>query len=82
MRRSGALLAVLVLALSYLNYRQFGLFMPSAGYYLIRDQQQVLAFAPQTGALGLFFDQTFGLIGRTPLYLLAFLAAPAPRLRS
>ena len=69
--------AALVLALSYLNYRQFGLFMPSAGYYLIRDQQQVLAFAPQTGALGLFFDRTFGLIGRTPLYLLAFVGAYA-----
>ena len=69
--------AVLVLALSYLNFRQFGLFMPSAGYYLIRDQQQVLAFAPQTGALGLFFDRTFGLIGHTPLYLLAFLGAYA-----
>ena len=69
--------AALVLVLSYLNYRQFGLFMPSAGYYLIRDQQQVLAFAPQTGALGLFFDRTFGLIGRTPLYLLAFLGAYA-----
>ena len=69
--------AALILALSYLNYRQFGLFMPSAGYYLIRDQQQVLAFAPQTGALGLFFDRTFGLIGHTPLYLLAFVGAYA-----
>jgi hypothetical protein len=69
--------AVLILLLSYLNFRQFGLFMPSAGYYLIRDQQQVLAFAPQVGALGLFFDRTFGLIGRTPLYLIAFLGAGA-----
>src|SRR5258708_9404570 len=55
----------------------FGLFMPSAGYYLIKDQQQVLALAPQVGALGLFFDRAFGLIGRTPLYLLAFLGAYA-----
>ena len=69
--------AALILVLSYVNERQFGLFMPSAGYYLIRDQQQVLAFAPQTGALGLLFDRTFGLIGRTPLYLLAFLGAYA-----
>jgi hypothetical protein len=69
--------AALVLLLSYLNYRQFGLFLPSAGYYLIRDQQQVLAFAPQVGALGLFFDRTFGLIGRTPLYLLAFVGGAA-----
>jgi hypothetical protein len=69
--------AALILLLSYLDLRQFGLFMPSAGYYLIRDQQQVLAFAPQVGALGLFFDRTFGLIGRAPLYLLAFLGVHA-----
>jgi hypothetical protein len=37
----------------------------------------VLAFAPQVGALGLFFDRTFGLIGRAPVYLLAFLGAYA-----
>jgi hypothetical protein len=67
----------LILLLCYLNYRQFGLFMPSAGYFLIREQQQVLAFAPQVGALGLFFDRTFGLIGRAPLYLLAFLGVHA-----
>ena len=73
--------AALVLLLSYLNYRQFGLFMPSAGYFLIREQQQVLAFAPQVGALGLFFDRTFGLIGRAPLYLLAFLGLHALWLR-
>ncbi|HEV2249760.1 MAG TPA: hypothetical protein VGT60_04555 [Candidatus Limnocylindria bacterium] len=69
--------AALLLLLCYLNYREFGLFMPSAGYYLIRDQQQVLAFAPQVGALGLFFDRTFGLIGRAPVYLLAFLGLAA-----
>ena len=69
--------AVLVLLLASLNYRMFGLFIPSAGYYLIKDQQQVLAFAPHVGALGLFFDVTFGLIGRAPLYLLAFLGAYA-----
>jgi hypothetical protein len=69
--------AALILVLSYLNHRQFGLFMPSAGYYLIREQQQVLAFAPQVGALGLFFDRTFGLIGRAPIYLLAFLGVHA-----
>jgi hypothetical protein len=69
--------AALVLLLSYVNYRQFGLFMPSAGYFLIREQQQVLAFAPQVGALGLFFDRTFGLVGRAPLYLLAFIGLHA-----
>src|SRR5258708_9469624 len=55
----------------------FGLFMPSAGYYLIKDQQQVLGLAPPVGALGLFLDRAFGLIGGTPLYLLAFLGAYA-----
>ncbi len=42
-------------------------------YYLIRDQQQVLAFTPQIGALGLLFDKAFGLVPRTPLYLVAAL---------
>jgi len=71
---AGALpFALLVLALCALNWRTFGLFMPAAGYYLIREQQEVLALAPQTGTLGLFFDRDFGLIGRAPVYLLAFL---------
>jgi hypothetical protein len=60
---------LLVLALAALDYRMFGVFIPNAGYYLIRDQQQVLAFAPQIGALGLLFDRVFGLIPRTPLLL-------------
>jgi hypothetical protein len=59
----------LVLALATLDYRMFGVFIPNAGYYLIRDQQQVLAFAPQIGGLGLLFDKVFGLIPRTPLFL-------------
>jgi hypothetical protein len=67
--------AVLVLALCYVNWRMFGLFIPSAGYYLIRDQQQVLAYAPQVGALGLLFDRDFGLVPRSPVYLLAFVGA-------
>ncbi len=65
--------AALVLALAYVDWRMFGVFIPNAGYYLIRDQQQVLAFTPQLGALGLLFDQVFGLIPRTPLYLVAAL---------
>lgn len=40
---------------------------------LVSDQQQVLAFAPQVGALGLLFDRTFGLIPRAPIYLVAAL---------
>jgi hypothetical protein len=71
---AGALpFAALVLLLAYLDYRMFGLFIPNAGYYLIRDQQQVLAFTPHVGALGLLFDRVFGLIPRTPLFLLAAL---------
>src|SRR5207249_7961825 len=62
--------ALLVLALATLDYRMFGVFIPNAGYYLIRDQQQVLAFTPQIGGLGLLFDKVFGLIPRTPLFLL------------
>src|SRR5207247_5041202 len=72
--------ALLVLALATLDYRMFGVFIPNAGYYLIRDQQQVLAFAPQVGGLGLFFDQVFGLVPRTPLFLVcAFGAVPLIR---
>jgi hypothetical protein len=49
--------------------------MPSAGYFLIRDQQTVLSAGPQVGAAGLLLDRTFGLISHTPLYLLAFVGA-------
>ncbi|MDQ2951698.1 MAG: hypothetical protein M3R54_05490, partial [Chloroflexota bacterium] len=62
--------AALILALCAVDYRMFGLFIPNAGYYIIRDQQQVLAFTPQIGALGLLFDRVFGLIPRSPLFLL------------
>jgi hypothetical protein len=47
-------------------------FMPSAGYYLIRDQQTVLGSGPQVGLAGLLFDRTFGLVSHAPLYLLVF----------
>ncbi|MDP9245999.1 MAG: hypothetical protein M3O64_05030, partial [Chloroflexota bacterium] len=52
-------------------------FMPSAGYYLLRDQQQVLSYAPQSGVTGLLFDRTFGLLSHTPLYFLAFVGVPS-----
>lgn len=65
--------AALLLALSALDYRMFGIFIPNAGYYLIRDQQQVLAFTPQIGALGLLFDRVFGLVPRAPLFLIGAL---------
>ena len=61
--------AALVLLLAYIDDRMFGVFIPNAGYYIIRDQQQVLAFTPQIGGLGLLFDQVFGLVPRTPLFL-------------
>ena len=69
---AGALpFAAFVLLLSYLDYLLFGWFMPSAGYYLVSDQQQVLTFAPQLGALGLLFDRVFGLIPHAPIFLIS-----------
>lgn len=68
---------VIVGAISLANFLMFGLFLPSAGYYLIREQQQVLAYTPHVGALGLFFDRVFGLVGRAPIYLLAFVGLGA-----
>ena len=79
-RRSaaGALpFAALVLALAYVNWREFGLFIPSAGYFLLREQQPVLVYTPWTGGVGLFFDGAFGLIPRAAVYLLAFVGAVA-----
>ncbi|HKW78631.1 MAG TPA: hypothetical protein VJQ09_05975 [Candidatus Limnocylindria bacterium] len=67
--------AALVLLLAAVDDAMFGIFLPSAGYFLIRDQQQVLAFAPHVGALGLLFDRVFGLVPRAPLYLLCALGA-------
>ena len=72
--------AVLVLAISYVDCLMFPFgdgsgrcwFIPSAGYYLIRDQQTVLSAGPQVGAVGLFVDRVFGLASHVPLYLLAF----------
>lgn len=66
----------LVLALCTLNWRTFGLFMPAAGYFLIRNNQPVLVYTLQVGGTGLLFDRAFGLIPRAPVYLLAFLGAP------
>lgn len=67
----------LLAALSFLNWRLFGRFMPGAGYYLVSDQQPILTFAPQVGTLGLLFDRTFGLIPRAPVYLVAALGVVA-----
>ena len=67
----------LVLVLCYLNWQLFGWFIPGAGYFLIRDQQEVLNYAPQSGIPGLLFDRAFGLIPRAPIYLLAFIGVGA-----
>jgi len=72
--------AFLVLLISYVDCRMFPFadgsgrcyFMPSAGYFLVRDQQTVLGSGPQVGAAGLLFDRTFGLVSHAPIYLLAF----------
>src|SRR2546428_12979563 len=69
--------AALVLLLCYFNWRLFGWFIPGAGYFLIRDQQEVLNFSPQSGIPGLFFDRAFGLVPRAPIYLLAFIGVAA-----
>jgi len=63
----------LLAALSFVNWRLFGRFMPGTGYYLISEQHDVFTFAPQVGTLGLLFDRTFGLIPRAPIYLAAAL---------
>jgi hypothetical protein len=39
----------------------------------VRDQQQVISFAPHVGALGLLFDRVFGLVPRAPVYLIGAL---------
>jgi len=47
-------------------------FMPSAGYFLLRDQQAVLSGGPLVGLAGLLLDRTFGLVSHASIYLLAF----------
>ena len=69
--------AALVLVLCYANWRMFGLFMPGAGYYLLKDFQPVLVYTPWTGGAGLFFDATWGLVPRGAIYLLAFVGLVA-----
>src|SRR5207249_3858031 len=59
------------------NWRMFGLFMPGAGYYLLKDFQPVLVYTPWTGGAGLFFDATWGLVPRAAIYLLAFVGLVA-----
>ena len=74
---AGAPFLAIVGALTLANGAMFGVYLPSAGYYIIRDQQQVLAYTPHIGGLGLLFDRVFGLVGRAPIYLLALLGLGA-----
>ena len=67
--------AVIVGAYAALDAALYGVPVPNAGYFVIRDQQQVLAFTPWIGAAGLLLDRTFGLLSHSPIYLLAFLGA-------
>lgn len=77
-RRPAALAAVVlpffavVAPVALLNGVLFGLPIPGAGYWLVRDQHDLLGLGPHVGALGLLFDRTFGLVGRAPIYLVAF----------
>ncbi|MGH2379016.1 MAG: hypothetical protein ACRDGT_11135, partial [Candidatus Limnocylindria bacterium] len=71
---AGALpFAAVIAALSLANWLMFGVFLPSAGYYIIREQQQVLAYAPHVGGTGLVLDRVFGIVPRAPVYLLGLL---------
>ena len=72
--------AVLLLALIRVELSMFGIPVPNAGYYLIREQGTILAFTPQIGIPGLFLDRTFGLLSHAPLFALAFFGA-VPLLR-
>jgi len=67
--------AAIVGAYAALDAALYGVPVPNAGYFVIRDQQQVLAFTPWIGAAGLLLDRTFGLLSHSPIYLLAFLGA-------
>src|SRR5438034_1132312 len=74
---AGLPFAALVLLLCFLNWRLFGWFIPGAGYFLIRDQQEILNYSPQSGVPGLLFDRAFGLVPRAAVYLLAFVGVAA-----
>ena len=65
--------AVIVGAYAALDASLYGVPVPNAGYFVIRDQQQVLVFTPWIGVAGLLLDRTFGLLSHSPIYLLAFL---------
>jgi hypothetical protein len=53
----------------------YGVPVPNPGYFVIRDQQSVVAYTPWIGVPGLLLDRTFGLLSHAPIYGLAFLGA-------
>ncbi len=73
--------ALVVGAYAVLDELLFGLPVPNAGYYAIRDEQHVLAFAPLLSVPGLAVDRAFGLLSRVPIYALA-LVGVVPLLRA
>lgn len=63
--------ALVVAAYAAVGGTMFGIWLPSAGYVVIREQQVVVAYTPWIGIPGLLFDRTFGLLSHAPLAALA-----------
>lgn len=63
---------VLLGGLAFYHWSLFGVLLPNAGYFLIREQQQV-AGNPFVGSWGMLFSRAFGLVPYAPIYLLAAL---------
>jgi hypothetical protein len=80
--------AVVVGAYAWVDLALFGVPVPNAGYFVIRDQYYVVAYTPWIGLPGLFLDRTFGLLSHAPIYLVSLVglvplwrrwrAAPSP----
>jgi hypothetical protein len=69
---AGALpFAAVVGGYALLDLVLFGVPVPNAGYFVIRDQYYVVAYTPWIGLPGLLVDRTFGLLSHTPIYLLS-----------
>jgi len=61
-----------VAAYASLDLVLFGVPVPNAGYFVIRDQYYVVAYTPWIGLPGLLVDRTFGLLSHAPIYILSF----------
>lgn len=70
--------ALVVGAYAALDQALFGVPLPNAAYYGLREStrsglgQPILAFHPEVGVPGMLLDRTFGLLSRVPSYALAF----------